>query len=328
MSTQEAEMQEETATEAAPEQAAEAEEGSGSRGEQAADRARVHDFARSEGLPTAMAQALEGACVSFARGTSGELSSYLHAPFEVALVSLDQVSYEEYVRSVPEATVIGAFTMKPLPGRGTLELSPAIAFWIVDRLLGGEGEVAEGSRPLTEVERALIEGMLSRMLGELGTAWQELGSLEPELLDILDSAESAEIGKRTDAVAAASFEMKVAGMTERASICLPVISLKVGRVGSREGREAERSSGDADAASLRRRLARALGSVPVTCAVRLGSATISARELAALQEGDMVCLERRADEELEMFVGHARKFRCRPVAGEDRVAVEILGEAS
>lgn len=289
-----------------------------------AHRARAHDFARTEALRTATVQALEGAYASFARGASEDLSSYLHSPVEVALVSLDQLSYDEYVRGAPDPTVAGVFGLKPLPGRGILELSPAIGLWIVDRVLGGSGVVkADEPRPLTEMEKALVEGTVSRLLEELATVWQELGSFEPELVEIVDSAEAGEIGKRTDAVAAARFEVKVGEMAESASICLPAISLKVGRVGS-GGEEGER--GEPEAASLRRGLTRVLSSVPVTCVVRLGRAAIPARELAALQEGDVVCLDTGADEEMEMIVGDARRFRCRPVADEDRVAVEVLGE--
>lgn len=289
-----------------------------------AHKARAHDFARTEALRATTVQALEGAYASFARGASEDLSSYLHSPVEVALVSLDQLSYDEYVRGAPDPTVAGVFGLKPLPGRGILELSPALGLWIVDRVLGGSGVVKAGEpRPLTEMEKALVEGTLSRLLEELATVWQELGSFEPELVEIADSAEAGEIGKRTDAVAAARFEVKVGEMTESASICLPVISLKVGRVGS-GGEEGER--GEPEAASLRRGLTRVLSSVPVTCVVRLGRTAIPARELAALQEGDVVCLDTRADEEMEMIVGDARRFRCRPVADEDRVAVEVLGE--
>lgn len=327
---QEGDAQEEQAQEA-PAQEADAQEAQEAPGQEAdaqegrAHEARAHDFARTEALRTATVQALEGAYASFARGAAEELSSYLHSPVEVALVSLDQLSYDEYVRGAPDPTVAGVFGLKPLPGRGILELSPAMGLWIVDRVLGGSGVKAGDPRPLTEMEKALVEGTLSRLLEELGTAWQELGSLEPELVEIVDSAEAWEIGKRTDAVAAARFEVKVEEMTEGASICicLPAISLKVGRVGS--GRE-EGERGEPEAASLRRRLTRVLSSVPVTCVVRLGRAAIPARELAALQEGDVVCLDTRADEEMEMIVGDARRFRCRPVADEDRVAVEVLGE--
>jgi flagellar motor switch protein FliM len=291
--------------------------------EERVHEARAHDFARTEALRTATVQALEGAYASFARGAAEELSSHLRSPVEFALVSLDQLSYEEYVRAAPDPTVAGVFGLKPLPGRGILELSPAIGLWIVDRVLGGSKTKLGEPRPLTEMEKALVEGTLSRLLEDLATAWQELGGLEPELLEIVDSADAGEIGKRTDAVAAAWFEVKAGEMTERASICLPAISLKVGRVGS-GGEEGER--GEPEAASVRRRLTRVLGSVPVTCVVRLGRAAIPARELAALQRGDVVCLDTGADESLEMVVGDARRFRCRPVADEDRVAVEIQGE--
>lgn len=290
--------------------------------------ARVHDFARSETLSSGMVQALEGIHSSFARGVAPTLSAYLHAPFEVSLLSVDQLSYSQFARSVPEPTVVAVFSLDPLPGRGILELNPSIGFWIVDRLLGGEGEIAKTPRPLTELEKALIEGTLSRMLGELGTAWEQTVRLELELIEIMDAVGAAEVAKPPEAVAVASFEVAAGPLVGMASLCFPVISLKLGRLGAADPANARGDSRPAGTSSFGDGLEAALSGVRLSCMVRLGTMRISPAELMGLEEGDILCLDGRADEALEMFVGDAPKFRCQPAAAGEKLAVQVLGEIS
>ncbi len=309
--------------------AAEREGKRGGRGRPGAARvheARVHDFARSADLSSPTVQALEGIHSSFARAVTVTLSAYLHGAFEVSLLSLDQLSYSQFARSVPEPTVVCVFSVKPLPGRAILELNPSIGFWIVDRLLGGEGEIVKTPRPLTELEKALIEGTLSRMLRELGTAWEEMLHLEPELIEITDSAGAAEIARPADAVAVASFEVTVGPIAGMASVCFPVISLKLGKVDVGPSEEAAGKGARAEASSLREGLEAAISGAEVDCVVRLGTTRMSAADLADLAPGDVLCLDRASSAELEMLVAGRPKFRCRPVRSGDRAAVEIAGE--
>jgi flagellar motor switch protein FliM len=331
MGTHEAVTQEELASLLTSLAAAEREGGRGRRGRPGAPRvheARVHDFARSEGLSRAVVQALEGIYSSFARAATVTLSAYLHGAFEVSLLSLDQLSYRQFAGSVPEPTVAGVFSVSPLPGRAILELNPSIGFWIVDRLLGGEGEIVKAPRPLTELEKALIEGTLSRMLRELGTAWEEMVHLAPELIEIIDSVGAAEIAKPDDAVAVAWFEVTVGPIAGMASVCFPVISLKLGKVGAGLSEDAVGEGARAEVSSLWEGLDTAISGVGVNCVVRLGTTRISVAELTGLEKGDVLCLDRSVDESLEILVGDAPKFRCRPVASAKKLAVEILGDAS
>jgi len=300
----------------------------GHQGKPLVHEARVHDFARSETLSASSVQALQSAYTAFARGSAAALSSYLHVPLETSFLSLDQLTYDQFVRSVPDPTVAAVFRADPLAGSGILELNPAVAFWIVDRLLGGSGAIADGPRPLTEIEKALVEGAISRMLSELAASWRDLVHLEPALVEILDSAEAADIARPTDAAAVASFEVKVGDITSTASICLPVISLKLARVGARGPEDAQHRDQPPDPASTRAGLVRALEHVPITCTVRLGTALVPAAELAALERGDVICLDNHARGDLLMLVGDVPKFRCHPTSSGRQLAVRLRGAVS
>jgi len=300
--------------------------GGGRTGDRQVHEARVHDFARSEALPRTTVQALEGVYSSFARGAQAALSAYLRTPFQAAMLSLDQLTYDQFVRSVPDPTVIAVFSAAPLPGRAILELNPAIGFWIVDRMLGGDGDIAKTPRPLTDIEKALMERPVSRLLDELRTAWEDFHRIEPGLVEMVDSAGAAEIAKATDAVAVASFEVTIGSLAGMASICFPGISLKLGGVGAALSEDPAAQASFRDAASMRQSVAAALSPVAVSCAVRLGTVCVSAAELADLEKGDVLCLNEPIDGALEMSVEGVPKFQCRPLRSGEKQAVEIVAD--
>lgn len=291
-------------------------------GARAVHEARVHDFARSERLSSATVQALEAIYASFAVGAAGALAAYLNHPFHIVLLSVDQMSYDQYVRSVPDPTLIAIFTMGAVPGRAALELNPVIAFWIVDRVLGGKGDIAANPRPLTDLEKALARNPLSAMLAELESAWQGVAPLRPELVDLTHSATLADVAKASDPVAVASFEVRIASVVGMASVCLPSLALKLAggaalRAGTAGRSDGGRREGRVAAAALRE--------VRLPCSVRLGAAAIRVAELADLRVGDVVRLDRGWRDSLEMRVGARPRFVCRPVAAGSRVGVEIVG---
>lgn len=299
------------------------------RASESGPQAPVHDFVHSEGLPRSAAQALEAVCGAFARATSASLAAHLRSPLQVSLLSLDQLSYDQFLRALPDQTVIALAAIGPLPGHAILELDPALAFWMTDRLLGGDGQGPRGPRPLTQVERAVIEGPVSRLLTDLGTAWQDRLPAKPKLVEILDGAAQAQIAKPTDAVAVASFEVSAGSLAGTFRICIPTISLKLASLdaGDPSSPAPAPGRGAPDDAPPRARLTEAITSLPVQCTVRLGVAEITAAELARLEEGDVLCLNTRVTDPLDLLVGSAPKLHCRPRTIGGKLAVEVLRDA-
>jgi flagellar motor switch protein FliM len=291
--------------------------------------ARVHDFARAEGLPRSIMQALHTIYTPFARATGSAISMYLRTPVHISLLSVDQVTYDQFVRSVPDPTVIAVFSMKPLPGNGLLELNPSCGFWMIDRLLGGKGDIIKAPRPLTEIEHSLIEGTISIILSELAKSWQHVASITPDLQTMSHSAALAEIAKPADSVVVSSLEVTAGEMTGMASICMPATSLKLGPLSLADS-DSSKPAADlpSDAASTRSRIASALQSAPITCRVRIGTMRLSAEQLSSLREGDVLCLERGLHEPADFFVGKVRKFSCRPIDLGPTLAAEILSATS
>ena len=55
----------------------------------------------------------------------------------------------------------------------------------------------------------------------------------------------------------------------------------------------------------------------------LGNSTINVSDFANLQVGDIIKINRKVDEELEVFVGNIRKFKALPGYSDDKYAVRV-----
>src|SRR5262249_55968187 len=92
----------------------------------------------------------------FARNATTSLAAYLRTITELAVVSVEQFSYGEFLMALPDPTAFYAIAMPPFDSLGALELNPSVAFTIVDRMLGGTGQTAAPDRALTEIEQNVV----------------------------------------------------------------------------------------------------------------------------------------------------------------------------
>jgi flagellar motor switch protein FliM len=270
-------------------------------------------------LPRPVIQALERACHTFAQNSSAALSTELRALVRVRSVAVSQLTYNQYAQTAPDPTIAAIFKLSPWPGRGLLELDTSLGLHFVERMLGGRGEGIPEVRALTVVEKAVLEGPLMRLLTELKKACEQLTRFQPELIGLADSVRAAALVKTEEMMMVAGFELQVAAVKGSMAIVLPANLLRVG--GTVEAAETGRSTNEG---ALREKLAASLRPLPATCVVRLGRASISAAELVALAEGDVLPLDRAAGSEMEMLVAGRPRFRCMAMRSGGRLAVKIV----
>ncbi len=106
----------------------------------------LYDFKRPNRVSKEQLRAFRGIHDKMARNLSSQISAIMRSIVEIQLHSVDQMTYGEFLMSLPSPTSFNVFSMKPLDGSGVLEINPSIAFPMIDRLLGGKGDPYEASR--------------------------------------------------------------------------------------------------------------------------------------------------------------------------------------
>jgi len=162
----------------------------------------------------------------FARLITTNLMAQLRSPVFFHVASVDQLTYEEFTRSVPTPTTLAVFSMDPLKGNAIMEIDPAVTFTIIDRLLGGPGESWRLQRELTDIETSIMEEIAVRMLGNLREAWTTVIDLQPRLGQIDTNPQFAQIVPPAEMVILVTIEAKVGDVEGMINICIPYLTVE------------------------------------------------------------------------------------------------------
>jgi flagellar motor switch protein FliM len=283
---------------------------------------RVYDFKRPNKFSKDQVHSLQNIYENFSRGLNNFFSGNLHSAIESKVLSIEQLTYDEFIRSLPNPTVLGLFSINPLEGTVLMEVSPTLAFTLVDRILGGQGEVTEKNRDLTEIERSLVEHRLTQIVNLTEEAWAEIYELKPQFVAMETNPQFVQIAAPNEMIVLVTIEVKVGEAVGMINICLPYLVLEPileklstfflfstkAKVSSPEQVEA-----------IRKKIEWA----KVDVVAFLGQAEILVRDLLGLAKGDVIPLHQAVDEPLPIYVGKYVKFKSSPGLHGEHLAVQI-----
>lgn len=292
--------------------------------EEQTKKVRVYDFRRPNKFSKEQINTFQVIYENYARALATFLSAQLRSPVQISVVSVEQLTYEEFIRSLPDPSIIIIFNMAPLEGNGIMEIQPSIVFGMIDRLFGGPGRTPLKTRSLTEIERSIVERISQRMLDLLREAWENISELAPRVEFIESNPQFAQIVSPMEMVIVISLETKVGELEGFINFCIPYIVLEpiIEKLSvhywfaraPREHKQEYRSS-----------LQQKIEAARISLRVILGSTSITVQELLDLQVGDVVPLDRRVDAHLDVLVGNRPKFYAKPGIQNNRLAVQITG---
>jgi flagellar motor switch protein FliM len=261
---------------------------------------------------------------SFARLTTTSLSAQLRSLVHVHVASVDQLTYEEFIRSIPNPTTLAIIDMDPLKGSAILEIDPAITFSIIDRLFGGQGEGAKFSRDLTDIEQAVMEGIIVRILGNLRESWSTVIDLRPRLGGIETNPQFAGIVPPSEMVVLVTLETKVGEVEGMMNLCIPYLTIEpiISKLSAQYWYSSVRRGTTPENLNiLRERLA----TVAINVIAEIGNMDIRVRDVLALRQGDIIRLDSvRVSDPMLLKVGDRRKFTCRPGVLGNKMAVQVI----
>lgn len=287
----------------------------------------VYDFRRPNKFTREHVRALQIASETFARQFTTVLSTTLRTVSQVQAKGIHQLTYDEYIRDVPNPTYLAILSLAPLAGASIFHLPLPVVMTAVDRLLGGPGAGPALHRPLTEIEQSLMRDLLGRVLRELAYAFESLTALEPVVLHQESNPQFAQIGSPSDMVIVFVYDLRIGGQAGEATLCVPFASLQpvldeVAANSLLAGRV------EADADSVRESLAGRMGAAPVTVSVSFPPVTLALSDIVDLRPGDVLPLEHRVDAPLEVSVGGLPRFTARPGRRGKRLACVITSVAA
>ncbi len=299
----------------------------GVRGQRTKKEVHVYDFKRPERVSKEQMRALEGIHDSFGRNFGASLSGFLRTIIEVRVATAEQLTYSEFIHSLPNPTNFNLLTAEPLEGQMCLEISPLIIYPIIDRLLGGSNtELFIPQRPLTLIEQRLVRCITDRALACLTEAWSELVPAQFKITEVESNPHLVQIVAPNEVVVVLGFEIKIGGRAGTMSLCIPfnVIEPVMDKLLSQGWLAYQRRTADVDKSDD---VARAIGATRVDVTAYLAETVMTMGEFLGLQPGDIIQTTKALDAEIILQVEGQNKYAGRIGRHKDHLAVKITRRA-
>jgi flagellar motor switch protein FliM len=278
-----------------------------------------YNFRRPDRISKEQIHALQFLHERFARNVSTSLAAYLRSMTELTLVSVEQFAYSEFLMSLADPTSFYAISLSPLEDLAGLEINPTVAFAMVERMLGGEGRAVPASRALTDIEQNVVDSIVKLLLEALTEIWKPVGGVTFGIRGRETRPQMLQVASPNDTVVMLVLDMKVGDAQGMLNLCLPVSLVEKTDTHFTGAWDRHRRE---PTARERVWLQENLRRVPMPVSAVIES-RLSARDLVALQPGDVLGLDVPVSRPVDLRVGRTLKFRGRLGAASGRAAMTI-----
>src|SRR5262245_43643454 len=255
----------------------------------------------------------------FARNVSTSMSAYLRTITELSVVSVEQFSYSEFLMSLTDPTAFYALAIPPFDELAALEINPAVAFTMVDRMLGGVGRTTTLARALTEIEQHVVDSVVKLLLDTLTETWRPIVDLAFGIRGRETRPQMLQVAAPNEIVIMIVFDVKIGDSRGMINLCIPASIVETtGAHFVQAWHRQRREPTVTERAWLRENLSR----VPTETTASLTS-TLTARELLALTPGDVVSLGVPVRTPIDLRIGRTLKFKGRLAAADGRRGVRV-----
>ena len=284
---------------------------------------KLYNFRRPDKFSKDNLRALRDIHREFSKAISLILSGYLRMRVEIEIVSVDQLTYEEFVRSMPSPISVGVFEFEPLSGQILLGISFEVLSCIVNRMLGGVGNIDQQTRELTDIEKALAKKIINIIIQSLEDSWNSLIPVTGKFISLDDNYQSIQVATAGEIVALLTFEVQISGKHYGLfSICFPYPVLEA-VLGHLSTQHIFQTKGLIASNEERLKMISKLNTSNVDLRVQFGSCSITLDDFLQLSEGDIIKLDNKVHDDLIVKVNGEKKFFARPGTIKDTVCVKI-----
>ena len=285
-------------------------------------KVKEYDFARPSKFSKEHLRTMEMIFEHYGRLLSTNLPVYLRKNVQVEVVNSEAVTYSEFSNALSNPVLLGIVNFAPLKGNIILEMASNLGYAIVDRMLGGRGDPMDKVREFSEIELLIIERIMIVCVNLLREPWENVADIRPLLERIETNSQYAQIISPSEMIAIVTINLKIGEVEGLMNVCLPYLTLEdvIDKLNTKYWYSNLQNQDNTDyTESIETLIRRA--QIPIKAV--LGNSMISVNDFAMLQPGDIIRLDRKVEDELDIYVGNIRKFTALPGSSGDKYAVRV-----
>jgi flagellar motor switch protein FliM len=291
------------------------------KGDSNARKAAPFDFRRPDRIAKSQLRAIHVLHDNFVRNLVSSLSAYLRAYAIVNLVSVEQLSYAEFLECLPSPTCVVALGLRPYDGNAILEMNSSLIFPILEILLGGSGKsLMNLQREITEIEKSLLDGLFRIILRDLREAWKGITQIDFSIESLETEPQFLQILAPSEAVVTIAIEIRIGDSVGMMNIAMPSIIIKMMRQ-KFDQQWSVRKTESTDAEQLR--VLDLIRESNMTLEARLEGPTLRMEDLIRLEQGDILSFDYPIHQAIDCEINGRQKFRGRMVASGEKLAFQV-----
>ena len=284
----------------------------------------LYDFKHPDRVSKEQLRTLRTIHDGFARTFSTYLSTILRTMVDINLLSIDQVSYSEYMMALSEPSCIYILKSDTLQSRSILEVNPQLSLLIVDRLLGGTGKTLSNEmREITVIEQNIMRKIIDRALEILNDVWHHIIPIKLSYDGFESNPQFVQIAPASEVAVIIFFEILIRDLTYPLNICFPYFVLEPVMpklIGQTWLAQTSRKAPEDSKNIIRERLT--YTKIPVS--VHLGNKNITLRQLVNMKIGDIITLDTKTTDSLKILTKDKVKLFAKPGNLGKKRAVKVI----
>ena len=273
-------------------------------------KVKEYDFRAPKKFTKEQLKILESIFENYARLLSTYLTGMLRLYCRVSLVNIEEQRYNEFNNALPDYVIMGMVDLGIKNDEigetdVIVQVSNAITYTMIDRLLGGKGEYSDTNRDFTDIETTIMTGVMQTFAGHLKEPWSTYIDLEPRFIGIETNSRVVQTIGHEDTVIIVALEVEINTQRSIISVCIPAINLDeiMGKFVPRYTRSSKKT--DANREQERRdTIMTGITSTALEIKAVLGEINLDLYEVLTLQINDVIPLDKKITENIDIYVGN------------------------
>ena len=283
----------------------------------------AYDFKHPNRVSKDQIRTLENMHDNFAGHYGSSLSTILRTIVDVDLVSVDQITYSEFIMSLVTPSCTSTFAAPPMDAVCLIDFNPTLTFSFIDRMFGGNGKILDTERELTGIERSVMTRLASRLYSDLERAWENIVQIDIESKSFETNPQFIQIVPPGETVVVVSFQIKLFQSTGLLTICYPYVSLEpvVTKLSGQNWIDATKKKNlDSD----REINLDNLQQIEASVRALLLKSHIKMNDFMTLKTGDVIPFEKKINSLVDVYVGNRLKYSARPGLSGKKKAFQVV----
>lgn len=286
-------------------------------------KVKLYDFKSPQKFSKDHIRTLELIHENYARIISNYLTAQIRTNTKVKIESVEQITYEEFIHSVPNPTILTIFKMPPLSGSILFETNPQFVFQIIDILLGGSGSGDYKIREFTDIDKNIILQVNKGLIQNLKLAWEDVLEVDVEIEGLETNPALNQTLAPSEPVALITFSVEIENTSTFINICIPYLSVEkildklVVQYWFQESNEEVLKES-------KQKLKERLNTVEIPVSAVLGKTSITVDDFLKLTVGDVITLDSKCVDPVELKVENQSCYYCKPGVIGKNMGIQIL----